>query len=276
MKKSGMILGVLAVVALMSPGAWGELVRDGVANNVLANWDFEDGDNWGGTTDPPEGWTQDISGVTPYIDPTTAPIMGERSLITDAYPNRGQYTVQEGFNIPNEWRMIWDIVAEDPAVAFRDQNAMVVKVNNAGGSLLDIQIHDRSPDNGVGELWLRDPGYTLLGEIPGFTFASDVTTSVAGNVHQIVLDGHFDTASPSYDLKVNLNDGTSVSFLGLTNWRDPENIPGQGDVPTELRLIGDTWNAARCSYDNVEVGVPEPATLLLLAGGGLPLIRRKR
>jgi len=45
MNKPTLILGILAVLALMSGGAWGELARDGVADNVLVNGHFEEGDN---------------------------------------------------------------------------------------------------------------------------------------------------------------------------------------------------------------------------------------
>ena len=256
MKKSGMIPGILAVLVLMSGGAWGEPLRDGVADNVLANWHFEDGEDWGGTKDPPEGWTQYNTSIEAYIDPTTAPIMGDRSLITYAYPHRGPTTGQEGFNIPNEWRMIWDIACEDPEAGLRDQNAMVIYIFNDAGVVINIQIHDRSPDNGVGELWVRTPSYTLVGEIPGFSFAPDVTASVDGHAHQLVIDGHFDTETPSYDVKVNLNDGTSVSFPGLTYWNG--DAPGLGDVPNKFWLIGDSWSAARCSYDNVALGIAGP------------------
>ena len=242
--------------------AWAQL--GGSIDNVIQNGDFESGTNWGGTVMAPEGWTNvQISGGS-YLPPETVPISGARSLITDEgtvfFPgNRGQITMQDGLSMGSRWRLQYDITSEDPLVtdpgdsdSLSHSMTIVDASTTNNKTFITLWIRDIQPDNGVAELWLRTssaPDPRLVGEVPGFGFTSDV--SVSNLTHQIVIDGHFNNLAPSFDIAVNLNDGSTVTFPGLTAFGA---VPQQGDSPTRIQFIGDSFSSGLAKIDNVEMG----------------------
>ena len=215
--------------------------------DVIVNGGFE---AWtvGGTA-PPDGWTNLDEGpaTTAYVDPAQGPIGGAHSLITEGNAAgaggsgaRGQLTTQE-VSMGPRWRFRADFALEDPLAGAGDQIATSFQIahpnsgsGNAGG--ITVWIKDVAPDDGVAELWLRNNTGAQLnqGNIPGLGFSADILNAPV--VHELVMDGHYNAASPSYDITFNLHQGGSVSFPGLQIWQTAD--PAQGDAPHQIRWPG--------------------------------------
>ena len=255
---------------------------DPLINNVLVNGDFETWTYAGGVPtryETPAAWTNvDGTASTDYNDPTLAPISGTKSLITEGNgTTRGQLTLQTGLSMGSRWRFRADFAYEDPPAGVQDEIATSFQIQvpdtGSGASRIILWIRDKAPDDGVAELFLRDNSGARInmGNIPGLTFSPDVTTSGGTIVHELVIDGHYDDPSPSFDIVFNLNGGGSVPFSGLTTFQSRD--PVQGESPTALKLFGDNWSVSRGKWDNVEFGtlIPEPSTMVLVGLGFMAL-----
>ena len=261
------LFAAFALALFTSMPAWAQSAGV-IENNVIVNGDFESGTNWGGTVIAPEGWTNVQAGGASYLPPETVPISGERSLITDegtvfSPGNRGQITRQDVLSVGPRWRLQYDATFEDPPVEPPEQNDRICQyltISDVGptntNSLITIWIRDMQPDNGVGELWLRTstpPDPRLLGEVAGFGFTDNL--AVSNLTHQIVIDGHFDDVAPSFDITVNLHDGSTVAFTGLNAF---QTIPQQGDSPDRITFVGDNFSSGLGKIDNVAMGTVVP------------------
>ena len=240
--------------------------------DVVVNGDFESWSYSGAVPtrlEPPDGW-QNVDGAasTDYIDPTLAPIGGARSLITTGDGGtRGQLTLQDGLSIGPRWRFRADFAYEDPQAGVQDEIATSFQIphpNSGSGDAgrIILWIKDKAPDDGVAELWLRNNAGAQVnaGNIPGLTFSADVTTSGGTVVHELVIDGHYDDPSPSFDVTFNVHGGASVAFPGLQIWQAAD--PATGNAPNGLLLFGDTFSVARGKWDNVRMGSRVPGITL--------------
>lgn len=244
--------------------------------NVMSNGNFESGPNWDGTTTPPQGWKIVNSSPSVYLDPTVAPLGGLRSLFTREYPDNGQVTVQDGLVMNPHWKMTFDFALEDPPIA-RDQLSMSLHIGPVayGPSYISaVNFKDNNPNNGVLDVY---SGATYLGPVPGFAFSSNITNSPIK--HVLMVEGHFDLLTPTWDLTVkNAFGGTLASFTGLTVWGDLTPTGGTNS-PNWVAFVGDVWSSGKGKIDNIEMGsweIPEPSSVLLFGLGGLLTLRRFR
>jgi len=79
---------------------------------------------------------------------------------------------------------------------------------------------------------------------------------------------HFSATMAQYAALAGLGESAPIAKMSISFLADGDYSPGSMGVPT-LRSGGDVW------FDNFSV-VPEPASLLLLALGGLAVHRRRR
>ena len=147
---------------------------------------------------------------------------------------------------------------------------------NAGDGALHFGIRD-SGSTGIGdfsitEAWGWTPTWTVL--LPGAVIYDD-DVAVAPLVHNLRMVTHnFGGLNPSYDITITDSNGTVHSATGLANWGHVATAPTSGISAIDFQMaVFD--QRSDFVVDNVSV-VPEPATLSLLALGGLALIRRRR
>ena len=264
MKTSIRIVGL----ATLAAGAlWAAPASGIVGPNVIVNGDFESGPDWGGTTAAPDGWTQVDGAASAYLSPSNAPISGLRSLVTEGDGGtRGQLTVQ-GFSVGPKWQLRFDFALEDPALLGRDELALSLNIRDSSQTFITMWIRDNNNDNGVGELWFREPAATFLAEPAGFEFTEAFTNAVVSNVvHEMIIDGYFNEDPPTFDVTLNFQNGSSASFEGLTNFKDH---PSPGDVPTEIMFVGDSFSTGRGKIDNVVMGtiLPDPPPITTFTRG---------
>jgi len=238
--------------------------------NAVVNGDFESGPNWAGGQVAPQGWVNlDQPNSSGYLDGSVAPITGSRSLFTEGNGStRGQLTSQGGLTMGSRWRLRFDYAAGDPPDT-GDGLAANMYVGDANGPSPDINIYFKdSPNDGVFDVYTRNPALTFIGSVPGFVFSTDITNSPVS--HQVIIDGHYDLATPTFDITFrNSSGGLLAQFLGLTDFRNPQVT---GNFPDGVAFFGDSSNTARAKIDNVEMGsfvIPEPASALVMGLGFL-------
>ncbi|MCL2701260.1 MAG: PEP-CTERM sorting domain-containing protein [Phycisphaerae bacterium] len=128
----------------------------------------------------------------------------------------------------------------------------------------------------------------------GGTFRQILSTDLAANTEYTlsVMVGLADSADRWYDNRLELYAGGELllsvpmvrpaagyfTLSTLTYTTGADVADGQA---LEIRLVGDGWGSAqgRVAFDDVSltaVAIPEPATMCLLALGGLAVIRRRR
>ena len=269
---TGAVLLGFAVWAICPASA-----QTNVVDNVLVNGDFESGDNWGGTSTPPVGWIQTDASAGSYLNPEMGPLFGARSLVTEGNgAERGQITRQRDLVMDPHWQLEFDFAWEDPPLA-RDEICMSLQIEQSPtGAYVVIWVKDADPDDDGADLWARDPGVTKIGDITNFIFSGegsvlDTTIFTAPVIHHFVLEGRFDQPTPSYDIHIS-RDGTNLaSFVGLQNWNNQ--TPSQGDSPTGLAFIGDSFSTGLGQYDNVVMGsAVQPAASSVATGEVFELV----
>jgi len=177
-----------------------------------------------------------------------------------------------------------DTWVEDPAgIYFVNEYSVAMDILLPGAPTWRALLQTADTPNGNdADLWIGSDGsiglganYSAAGAVPGDTWKRVVFAADLGNYFRVFVDG-----TPVVDLsaddigidgRLSLYD-YSVSFFSDDNWEDGPVICdtlaywNRTLTDAEVAALGDTSSAI----------VPEPATLSILALGGLALLRRSR
>ena len=180
----------------------------------------------------------------------------------EAVTPQGYMIAQTNLSMGSRWRLEFDFSVEDPVVGASDDDTMSFNVRKeyAVGMML-IKVEDNNPDDGQGELVVRNPVTDVIVGIPGL-FDSDVQTTPL--THHIIVDGHWDAPTPFFDIFVTLDDGTEFSAYNVTTYFT---APVQGDSPSTLVFWSTKWNGSEYVVDNVVMGAFTPAQQITVPGG---------
>ena len=184
------------------------------------------------------------------------------------------------------WKMRFDYAAQDPAVVAGSDSLclyLAIYTDEASSRGLTLWFRDESED-GILDIYVRDPEVifigdpelALIGSVPGFVFSPNI--NLAPIKHEVIIEGHNDLATPTFDLTIRSGVGVELAhFPGLTYWLGFNNDPPQGESAKSLLFVGDSSSTGRAKIDNVEMGsfVPEPSCLVLLGIGGVTMWRRR-
>ncbi|MBN1588788.1 MAG: LamG domain-containing protein [Pirellulales bacterium] len=254
--------------------------------NYITNGNFEDTTGWvapGTDVLPPTGWASHIWRNNPAAQATGTAAVGStgNSALMEGALLSGidQRGMAQSFvhATSSQWQFDMDFATEAPSS--NTQRTVALTLRAEIGAQLAFIVSDPD-DDGMGDLMVGVDDYEVLAGLENkIVFDSDLS-DIADGVHHLRITGHFDNATPNYD--ITLTDPNSVEYtvLGLTACSDDmaELITGSG--------IGQVGFYTYKSYgdwviDNVSlVDVPEPSSLVMLLAGALASlaisIRRRR
>ena len=269
-----------ALIGLTAPAT----VHAELLVNLVENGDFEDTTGWGAvnTPDAPAGWTYTVanpagqqSGATAIGGSGTSAYMAYEPTTTDRRMEQMFGATSNGY-----WNFDVDFASNDPGAADnRSLHIYLTHGTSFGGSYLMLRV------NGDGDIdvYGRDYAstnttntwYSVLSEVVQF---SDVDAAPA--VHHLQIVGHYDQATPSYDVILTDSNSTTHSVLGTQVWRD--NAPGTSGTASGVNGIQFSTHLSGGDYliDNVSLSqVPEPSTwamVVMAATTCLGIIRRRQ
>ncbi len=247
------------------------LTAGSAMGSVLVNGDFEDTTGWGaiGSTANPLGWpSTSASRFNPASQQTGADAIGgsgTSAFMSDVPTNcdMAQAFTESG----PQWSVAYDFAAGDAGSSTQRSLSGAIKV---GAS----QIIYRVNGEGDFQVYGKTTGgwQTPTGLEASVVMDSDVSTSPLA--HHIVFSADM-SSSVSYDITITDSNSVVHSATGIAHW-GVNDAPVLGDGVSEVSFIT-TAATAPFVLDNVEVVVPEPASLaLLIIGTGLLLKRNKQ
>ena len=236
------------------------LTASSQAVNLLVNGDFEDTTGWGdvGTFQTPDGWYSggDSTRKNPAdIQQGTAAIggMGTSAYMpgykTSVEAERGQMAQWLG-GTDAEWNLSLDFASTDPGSTSERSLHMVLYPETApymifrvvGGSTAGMGSVEFYTGNVAG--WYQIPGLENV-----ITFSDDIQNNPLS--HNLEITGHFDQATPTWDISLTDPSGTVTSATDLVYWCDGVS-PSQGEGLNSL-YFQTFVSAGDTVIDNVSV-----------------------
>ncbi|MBN1588789.1 MAG: PEP-CTERM sorting domain-containing protein [Pirellulales bacterium] len=208
-----------------------QLVNAGVPDvpvtNYIANGNFENTTGWvaaGTGVLPPEGWESHIWKNNAATQATGAAAVGGtgNSALMEGELLSGidQRGMAQSFVHPTDakWQFDMDFATETPSDHTQRTVAMTLRTNN--GAQLAFIVSD--PDNdGLGDLLVGGVGgYVAIAGLENkIVFDTDLS-DVTDSVHHLRITGHFNDATPNYDITLTDPYGLQYTVLGLTDHSD--------------------------------------------------------
>jgi len=196
------------------------------------------------------------------------------------------FTITNGFNNRTDF---WAVEGpgSNPAGTGNNGGDLFGTGNTRGFGLRDL---DDSNNPGPPNYITFDPIATT--GLSGFSFSFDVTNDVgSGNttsadelrvIFDLDYDGSTFDADETYTLTGNgsgaLTDGTTAAVEGsFRNFSHALASDPTGALGVRIEAVSFTGGGDQVTFDNVQVSaIPEPASLVLLAAGGLLMLPRRR
>ena len=245
---------------------------------LIVNGDFEDTTDWGaiGSGNGPAGWY--LTATNPAGQQSGANAIGGSgtSALFTTSVGGGIYQDLEGETSP-QWQLDFDIVTSDPgASGDRCLSAAIERLNSLGAKKALISY--RVNGDGDFQVYQRDGlGWNTPSGLAGAVIFDGDLQDLSQLVHHVSLVGHFDLATPNYDIIVTDSNNVQHQATGLTQWNYYSEVaPVTGDGIISIMF---TASSIKANYllDNVELtSVPEPTTLVMLFGLGLLFVLRGR
>ncbi len=246
--------------------------------NLVTNGDFEDTTGWGenpGEQGHPPGWEDGLaaSAVNPAGQQEGANAIGGSG--TSAYlSSTVGGTLRNAFTeSSSDFNFSVDFASEDPGTLRSFTGSLQ---NAAGGSFITFRIVDMN-GGPQGDIQFFSGGWqSVAGLNDSVIFDADVQTTPL--VHSFLIDGNFDEASPNYDVTIINSAGATFTANGLTLFNSATPTADDGievlNFHGPASIIGGDYVIDNVSLENTVI--PEPASVLLLAGGACLFFRRRR
>ena len=246
--------------------------------NLVTNGDFEDTTGWGenpGEQGHPPGWEDGLAAtaVNPAGQQDGANAIGGSG--TSAYLSSAVGgTLRNAFTeSAADFEFSADFASEDPGTLRSFTGSLQ---NAAGGSFITFRIVDMN-GGPAGDVQFFDGGWqSVAGLNDSVIFDADVQTTPL--VHNLSIDGNFDEDSPNYDVTITNSAGAIFTATGLTLFNSADPTTGDGievlNFHAPASIIGGDYVIDNVSIENVVI--PEPASIMLLAGGACLFFRRRR
>jgi hypothetical protein len=193
-------------------------------SNFISNGAFEDTTGWdpaGTDVEAPTGWATHINKNNPATQATgTAAVGGSgasalmEGALLGGWDRRG---MAQSFVHPTDgdWTFDMDFATEAPSDSAQRTIAMTLRAEN--GAQLAFIVSD--PDgNGMGDLMVGDGGYQTITGLENKIVFDDDLSDLTGAVHHLKITGHFDDATPNWDITLTDPSGNEYTALGLTNY----------------------------------------------------------
>ena len=254
-KKVQLSFAALTAVSILA------LTSGAFASNLIVNGDFENTVGWGapGSFNCPDGW---YSSGTSLKNPATiqegAAAIGGSG--TSAYMEAFKTTTTserrqmgQAFSITPtgaEWNIAFDIAMDYPG-AYPERGMQLI-LNPTSGSRMMFRIAE-SLDGTTGALEFYRGNQGSWTPLPGLesclTLSNDLANSPLAN--NIAFTGHFDSATPTYDITVTNASGSVYTATGI-NWYESGAAPSEGSGLAYFTLP--TFNSSTGNYvvDNFE------------------------
>ena len=265
MRVKCLLVGFVAVALVSVTGAaWGV---------VLVNGDFED---TSGEFPTGSGWELWPGKPNPVIE---HPGLVAGSTTAAMIPSTGGRVVQTFDETSPEWELDFYFASADPGGEGTRSLNLGIRTMDAGAAQINFRV------SGLGRIEAHDLalGWTTIAEgVVQYSVDADDSNNYTDdpgdvlNVHRIRFVGHYDDATPNYDVMLSnagSDDLTDNVYLGLTLLSGASPTL-QGDGLIQIAVEGD---AATGDYilDNMSLRtIPEPGTLALLAVGGVMFCSR--
>ncbi len=239
------------------------LMASPAAGSLLTNGDFE---SW--TDGDPDSWTLFATGGANEVAGLDG--IGSAAALTKGGDVQAQVRQALSATLADQFEMSYDFAVDTSGVAAGDPATQTTLRDDSGAPYINLRVY------GDGSLYMRGSGgFTQLAGSAGLIDSSDFDSNLI-NAYKVTIAGNL-----GVDFDVTLIDLSDNSQLGM--WtdlslfqKDPSSEgsgyiaevffdPGRGNVESG------NWRV-----DNVSVAVPEPATMALLAAGGLAVLRRRR
>ena len=216
-----------------------EWLQQAASGNAIVNGDFEDTFGWGavGTTDFPAGWTaRDQRKNAAAMQQGVNAIGGEGcsafmpACITSDETQRRE--IRQSVNtsvLGPQWRLSFRFATEDPGAG--TYRSLSLGISHGDGQIV-LRVVD-TDNNGEGEIQLYNGDWQSIGALNNVvTFDSIVSQTPEAN--RITIVGHYDTASPTYDIVFIDAEGTTHRANGLTGWLNA--APSAGSLPSSINF----------------------------------------
>lgn len=240
------------------------LVANPAAGSLVTNGDFE---SW--TDGNPDGWDlYDGGGAdqVPGFDGGSAAALTKTqatSLIRQEFSE----------NLTDQFQVSYDFAVDMSGISADAPATQVTLRDDDGNPYINLRVSED------GSLSLREGAqggeFNQLPDSADLVSTSDFTDDTI-NAYKIVIEGNF---GAEYDVSlIDLSDDTELgAWTDLTYYQKDPSTEGNGYLaavyfdPGRGEADSGNWHV-----DNVAVAVPEPATMGLLAAGGVALLLRRR
>jgi hypothetical protein len=286
-------LGTIVSIAVLGTFLLATTAQADYTTDMVAQWTFNDGTLNSSVYDSDGDGVSDMTkALQPFSEDGTTDITFANDGVTDAWA-----TIPSG-------DALWDVLDTSSGSAFEDLAASgyTVYVRLSHGSVETSGAIMYGLSNDPGEAQPRDTDWTDMGQVLSVDDLADnrwrsrVTTDVQNRSRTIdgtaPVDTFYDTAIFGTDSDGTVDFGAYAnggSFNGTNDTSFDDKplgalVVGTGDwsvgdafeiVVDEVRIYNAKLTAEQVGQIEA-VAVPEPATLALLAMGGLAMLRRRR
>jgi len=243
-----------------------------VGANYIENGDFEDTTGWvppGTDVLPPAGWASYSWKTNPAAQATVAAAVGgtgTSALMEEARLsgiNRRGMAQSFVHATDPKWQFDMDFATEAPST--NTQRALAMTLRTENGAQLSFIVSDPD-DNGLGDLQIGFGEYTTIPGLENKIVFDNDLSDLTGSVHHLTVVGHFDDATPNYDVFLTDPSDNVYSALGVTMCSGDMAplVTGMG-----LSQVGFYTYSSYGDWviDNVSVvNVPEPSSIVMLLG----------